>query len=54
MAARIDVPDVLALVGAGAVTYGCWLVAEPLAWVAGGLLLLAFGLLAARRTSRAG
>lgn len=37
------VPDALVLSGAGAVTYGAWLVFAPAGFIVGGLLLVALG-----------
>ena len=42
-------PDAMMVAGAGAVSYGAWLVSQPAGFVVGGLLLLLGGFLAARR-----
>lgn len=44
--ARIALSDVIALAGFCGVTYGLLLIYEPAAWIGGGSLLMAFGVLA--------
>jgi hypothetical protein len=41
-------PDLLLVMGAGAVTYGCWLAYAPAGYVIGGALAVAQGLALAR------
>ncbi|MDY0748514.1 hypothetical protein SNE35_28700 [Paucibacter sp. R3-3] len=43
------VVDVLMLAGAGLVSYGAWLIYAPAGYISCGVLLLAGGVLAARR-----
>jgi hypothetical protein len=38
-----QVPDILILGGATAVTYGTWTIARPAGWIVGGLLALGIG-----------
>jgi hypothetical protein len=44
-------PDALMAGGAGGIAYGAWLVYQPAGFIAGGLLVLAAGVLAARKGS---
>lgn len=41
-------PDLLALAGGGSLSYGCWLIYPPLAFLAGGVILIAMAMLMAR------
>ena len=40
--------DALLVVGFGLVVFGCWSIYEPLAFIAAGLTLVAFSLVASR------
>ena len=42
------VDDVLIVAGGAAVTFGVWLVHIPAAWIVGGVLTVAFGVLVGR------
>ena len=42
------IPDVLAVAGAGLVSYGAWLVFAPAGYIVGGVLLITGSILAAR------
>jgi hypothetical protein len=44
-------PDLLALGGAGAISYGAGLIYEPAGYIVGGVMALSIGVLAARRTA---
>ena len=44
--------DSLLVVGFGLVVFGCWSIYEPLAFIAAGLALVAFSLLASRNVRR--
>lgn len=46
------IPDLLIVAGAGSVSYGAWLIYAPAGFVVGGLLALAFGILAAMRAGK--
>ena len=46
---RSLVADLLALTGVGLAVYGLWLWYEPLAWIAGGLLLILVAISVLRR-----
>lgn len=48
-AAASLVPDGMIASGIGGIAYGAWLVYEPAGFIAGGVLLLAGGVLAARK-----
>lgn len=45
---RAWLPDVLMASGAGALSYGAWLAYPPAGFIAGGLLLVVGGVMAAR------
>lgn len=49
-AARDWTPDVLLLGGAGAVSYGAWLVYVPAGFIVGGVLVMVLGYRAALRS----
>jgi hypothetical protein len=42
------IPDLLLIAGASLLSYGAWLVFEPAGYIAGGVLLLAQGVIQAR------
>ena len=44
-------PDALMASGAGGIAYGTWLVYQPAGFIAGGVLLLTAGVLAARKAT---
>lgn len=46
-------PDALALAGAGLLSHGAWLIYRPAGFLTAGALLLAGGVLAARRSTAA-
>lgn len=48
-AARSWTPDVLMIAGAALIAFGAWLIYPPVGFIAGGVLTLAGGVLAARR-----
>jgi hypothetical protein len=52
IALPVDRYDAAAAVGLALLCYGLYLVSEPLAWIAGGAALLAFGLLGAQMRVR--
>lgn len=45
--APVDAGDVLAAAGAGAITYGVWLMHQPAAFIVGGAFLLAVSVIRA-------
>lgn len=47
-------PDVLMTAGAGAASYGAWLVYPPAGFIVGGAFALAAGWLLAQKTARGG
>lgn len=51
---KIDLNDVIGLIGLAGITYGSWLVYEPAAFIVPGALLLAASILNARTRALSG
>lgn len=45
-------PDALIVSGVGAISYGAWLIHPAAGFIAGGILVLAFGVLSAMKGSK--